>query len=73
MKTYYYKRLPIRDHVEKEITAGRYGEGNAFGLVVSFDEKAGERPVVCGHGGSNWLCQQCADNLVKYQTLRAPK
>ena len=66
---YYYKRLPIRDHVEKEMAAGRYAPGNAYGLVATYTEADGERPVTCGCGGSNWLCQRCAENLVRYQRL----
>ena len=31
---------------------------NAFGLVVMDGD-----PVICGHGGSMWLCRGCARNI----------
>ena len=46
---------------------GSDGRLNAFGTVVC--EKRSNSlvlettPVICGHGGSQWLCATCADNI----------
>ena len=35
---------------------------NVYGLIVS--KKSG-CPVICLHGGSMWLCQECGEKAVK--------
>lgn len=35
---------------------------NVYGLVLS---NKGNSPVVCGHGGSMWLCKECGEKSVK--------
>lgn len=42
----------------------RLEPGNAFGSVMYRDMK-GSYPVICGHGGSMWLCQKCADEFMQ--------
>jgi hypothetical protein len=38
---------------------------NCYGLVVSYCPIHGdELPVICGHGGSLWLCKECAINMI---------
>jgi hypothetical protein len=41
--------------------SGPENETNAYGKVVNKDGG----PVICGHGGSMWLCQSCADEVLK--------
>ncbi len=44
---------------------GFFGE-NAYGRVMSWD-KANQKliPVICGHGGSMWLCEKCFNKMKK--------
>lgn len=45
-------------------------QDNYYGrLVVQTDNAiAGYMPVICGHGGSMWLCASCAQALLEHQT-----
>ena len=47
-----------------EVTDSEYGL-NAYGsILVEYDDSS-RLPVICGHGGSAWLCFECAKNIVK--------
>ena len=39
--------------------------GNQFGLVVAIEEDGRELPINCGHGGSCWLCLECAEEALE--------
>ena len=40
--------------------------GNAYGTVVQYNEANLKNiPVICGHGGSMWLCPECAERIVQ--------
>jgi len=39
--------------------------GNCWGLVVSVQENGDILPIMCGHGGSMWLCPKCAEKLLR--------
>ena len=36
-----------------------YLDRNAYGEIVSVEQDGSEIPVICGHGGSMWLCRKC--------------
>ena len=42
---------------------------NYYGRLVLKDENAieGYMPVICGHGGSMWLCAGCAQLILENQ------
>ena len=45
---------------------GRLAEENAYGEVVEECKHTGRiLPVICGHGGSMWLCRSCKNEIVK--------
>ena len=64
---------PFHQRVQREYASDRqhdindwryHLDTNAYGLIVVWEE-ASQRdlPVICGHGGSRWLCQACAEAL----------
>lgn len=71
--TNYWKNLPLfekflsiilgwkKDILQQELEDKRMLSRNAYGLVISKDGY----PVICGHGGSGWLCNSCADQITK--------
>ena len=66
-----YPSVRVRDSEYRQDLIGEGAQssirqGNQYGLIVQYDE-ANEKhiPVVCGHGGSMWLCPECADAAVK--------
>jgi hypothetical protein len=41
---------------------------NAYGEILclaTINKLTGYLPVICGHGGSGWLCLHCADDIWK--------
>ena len=50
------------------ITDCRYGF-NAYGSVMSQEADGSLIPVICMHGGSRWLCLECAKKLMEEQRL----
>ncbi len=46
------------------ITASEYG-ANAYGSVLAEHSDGNRTGVVCGHGGSAWLCLKCAEEMMK--------
>jgi len=45
-----------------EITFNQYG-ANAYGSVLAENDDGSKFPVICGHGGSAWLCLKCAEKI----------
>ena len=45
-------------------------QDNAYGEIVFVQEDGTELPVICGHGGSMWLCRKCKNETLKAQILR---
>lgn len=43
----------------------QYFADNAYGLVLSEQEDGERIPVICGHGGSSWLCHGCAVTMLR--------
>ncbi len=43
---------------------GEMGE-NAYGLVTAQMSNGQIGSVICGHGGSMWLCRNCADSIIR--------
>lgn len=48
-------RLPWSD-------SGPAGEDNAYGELT-----IDGGPIICGHGGSMWLCRSCAEKIKKLE------
>lgn len=44
---------------------GTLARDNAFGEIVSVEDDGRELPVICGHGGSMWLCRACKEKILK--------
>ena len=70
----WYKRMGIRNPTSDSakfvryvgiphVTASEYGQ-NAFGSVLAEYDDGSRVGVICGHGGSEWLCLSCAEKLV---------
>ena len=62
--------IRVTNSYHRNLLAQQYAAGgekidprNAFGTVV--DEKG--TPVICEHGGSMWLCAECADCILQSQ------
>ena len=50
----------------REVPGDSLAAGNAYGTVVCYDETNKKNiPVICGHGGSGWLCPECAERIVQ--------
>jgi len=41
-----------------------YGN-NAYGTLISVESNGKEYPVICGHGGSMWLCRNCKEQILR--------
>lgn len=40
-------------------------DGNMYGKVLSWDKPSKKYiPIICGCGGSMWLCKKCADKII---------
>lgn len=60
------KFMPLSEARQRLLTeTGGSPGSNAYGTVMSWDE-ASEKwlPIMCGHGGSMWLCPGCAERLI---------
>ena len=55
----YRNSLIVQDLTAKEV------EGNAYGEILSVDKQGKQIPVICGHGGSMWLCRSCANKIMQ--------
>ena len=45
---------------------------NYYGILVSLEAEK-EYPVICGHGGSMWLCPQCAHEITQFEQFMNEK
>jgi hypothetical protein len=45
------------------VTDFRHGE-NAYGSVLELMSDGSKIPIICGHGGSAWLCFYCAKKIM---------
>lgn len=50
--------------------SGPAGEDNAFGEIVSDRPGEAPLPIICGHGGSMWLCRTCMARIEKGEHVR---
>jgi hypothetical protein len=48
----------------------QYFQDNIFGLILCEHESGQIIPIICGHGGSGWLCRECG---LKALSANAPK
>ena len=46
---------------------GAVATQNAYGEIVAEYDDGKLLPVICGHGGSMWLCRACGEELIKQQ------
>lgn len=66
----YIERHSSEDAKYNINSRGRLAYDNAYGEIVAIYKKYGttERlPVICGHGGSMWLCRKCKEGLLVNQ------
>lgn len=49
-----------------DVTDGAYG-ANAYGSVLAEYDDGNRIGVTCGHGGSAWLCLDCAKQIINRQ------
>ena len=47
-----------------QVTASEYGD-NAFGSILAEYDDGSRIGVICGHGGSAWLCLKCAEDTYR--------
>ena len=59
----------IRYVGKPQITDGSYGL-NAFGSIVAEYDDGSRLAVCCSHGGSEWLCLECAIKGIRDQSVR---
>ena len=52
---------------QPHITASKYGV-NAYGSVLAEYDDGSRMGVICGHGGSAWLCLTCAQECMEKQS-----
>ena len=50
---------------------GSLAQENAYGEIMSVEEGKPAVPVICGHGGSMWLCRECKDRILNQQNAVA--
>ena len=67
-----YGRSYIEKHSDEDRkyhinSMGKAAQENAWGEIVAVDENGKEYPVMCGHGGSMWLCRKCKDEILLEQ------
>jgi len=44
---------------------------NAYGELVFINEESDiTSPVICGHGGSMWLCRKCKNRILEEQRIK---
>lgn len=62
----YIERISLEDAKHGINSMGMLASQNAYG-EISFYCPDCERttPVICGHGGSAWLCRKCSDNIIE--------
>jgi hypothetical protein len=53
------KESPFRKQLPEDSLAA----GNAYGTLVEIESDGKMLPYICGHGGSMWLCPECADAI----------
>lgn len=62
----YIERRSESDRKHGLNTLGSLAEDNAFGEIVDVDKETGKIcAVICGHGGSMWLCRACKNRILK--------
>ncbi len=68
-------RTSDRDYIEKSSNSdlkyqinsmGMLASENAYGEIANYCPDCKKiLPVICGHGGSMWLCRKCANRIIK--------
>ena len=50
----------------REIEENYQKKGNMYDKLLSWDEPNKKYiPIICGHGGSMWLCFRCYNKMIK--------
>lgn len=63
----YIEEISESDRKYKISSMGCLAYWNAYGELVYVQEDGKELPVMCGHGGSMWLCRDCKHRILKEQ------
>ena len=66
----YIEKMSEEDRRHKINSMGTLALKNAYGELVFVEEDGTELLVICGHGGSMWLCRECKDKTLENQKLR---
>lgn len=61
-------RLYIERVAAGEPDPDAYLDRNAYGEIVDVEEGREDYPVICGHGGSMWLCRDCKNRILREVT-----
>ena len=61
----YIEKVSANDAKHKINSCGSLAKENAYGEIVWSCPDCGlKTPVICGHGGSMWLCRFCKEQLL---------
>ena len=64
----YICALSYEDKKHGVNSMGTLSARNAYGELFWADENSPEGiPVICGHGGSMWLCRECNNRILEAQ------
>lgn len=66
----YIERCSAEDLKYQINTMGSLARDNAYGEILSVEDDGREIPVICGHGGSMWLCRQCKIAILKDELIK---
>ena len=66
-----FRKSWARDSLVNQDLTAEEVEDNAYGEIMCWDEPNKKyMPVICGHGGSMWLCRGCLDRIAKEEGLK---
>ena len=66
----YIERLSENDKKYQINSKGTLAQNNAFGEIISYCPDCELKiPVICGHGGSMWLCRKCKERILKAEII----
>lgn len=54
------------DIIERDMRNNSQSSQNVYGNILVYDDDSKTWiPVICGHGGSMWLCRECGNKILK--------
>ena len=60
----YIENISAEDKTHNINSLGTLAKKNAYGELVAEYDDGTEGHVICGHGGSMWLCRECKDKIL---------